>query len=261
MKRATSVGQLSPLVVGAGLLLGMAANGLGQTIDFLGSATTNWVGYAGSPVPTLLTTPPGSIADSPSTGSSYGRLNTSFSSYAGSWQVGDTYSFGFDGVVANNTALRLEFSNGAGTVAGLLGLQFVIVNATANNGDSVQVNALGGTSTSLFSGGNLGGPAGTAERILGDITLSILSGTTASVSGSIVDDVGNVWTGPSTTINLGTAPAALYAAFNVNAGGGVTGINALDWTATPVPEPSTTVLFAGLGLVGLALVHRLRRNR
>jgi len=39
-------------------------------------------------------------------------------------------------------------------------------------------------------------------------------------------------------INLGVAPAALYAGFNVNSGGGVSGINALNWTLiTPIPEP------------------------
>lgn len=263
MKQKTSVARfnLSAFALATTFFMGMVVAGRGETYNFLGSTPGSWVGYAGSPVPNLVTSTPGSIADSPSGGSSYARLNTAFSSYPGSWREGDTFAFRFDGVVSNNTALRIEFSNGATTVAGLLGLQFVIVNAAGNNGDSIQINALGGTPTTLFSAGNLGAPAGSPERVIGDITLSILDGNTASVSGSIMDELGNVWTGPSATINLGNAPSTLYAGFNVNSGGGVSGLNNLDWTLTPIPEPGSVALFVGLGLIGLALGRRAGRNR
>lgn len=207
-------------------------------------------------MPTLVTTTPGSIVGS-SSGSRYGRLTSGFGAYFGSWRIGDEFTFHFDGVVSNNTQLRLEFSNGASS--GLLGLQFVIVNASS---DQVNVSSLGGTTAQLFSG-SFGGASGVgaAQHIVSDLTFSILNGgTAATVSGSISDDLGNRWNGPSATINLGTAPASLFAAMNLNTGGGVSGINGLSWTLTPVPEPGTAVLFAGLGLAALAFRRRLRRN-
>lgn len=102
---------------------------------------------------------------------------------------------------------------------------------------------------------------GSAQRVIGNLTLSILSGgTTASVSGSVGDGLGNLWNGPNATFNLGTAPAFIFAGVNLNAGAGVSGINSLDWTVTAVPEPNTAALFAGLGLAALLFGRRVNRN-
>jgi hypothetical protein len=212
-------------------------------------------------VPNLVTTTPGSIVDTAAAGSSYGRLNTAFAAYGGSWRVGDKYIFNFDGVVSNNTALRFEFSNGSAT-APLLGLQFVIVNA-GNNADSVQINSLTGSFESLFDNNNLGGAGGVglAQRVVGNLTVSILSGgATASVTGTLADSTGTLWSGPTGTINLGTAPSSLFAAMNLNTSAGVSGITTLGWTLTPIPEPSTVALLTGLGLAGLMIRRRLTKK-
>ena len=67
-----------------------------------------------------------------------------------------------------------------GSSAPLLGLQFVIVNA-GNNADSVPWTSLGGSFVSLFDNGNLGGAGGVglAQRVVGNLTVSILSGGAA----------------------------------------------------------------------------------
>ncbi|NOS72752.1 MAG: hypothetical protein HOP33_22860, partial [Verrucomicrobia bacterium] len=237
-------------------LLGALTVASGETINFVGMPLTieldpshsvpTWVGYAGALVPTLNTTSPGSIVDNPASGSSYGRCiyygngnlafdPSSFASYPGSWQAGDEYTFHFDGVVSNNTTFRMEFSNEAGAVGGLLGLQFEIVNGAFNGSDAIQIYSYGGTSTTLFNNANIGGAAGVGlpQRVIGNLTVTILNGTSASVSGSVADSLGNLWTGPSTTINLGTAPASLFAGVNLNSGAGVSGITTLSWSLTP----------------------------
>jgi hypothetical protein len=237
-------------------------NASGQTFDFLGSASSNWVVYAGaSGVPTLVTTNPGSITDNPSSGSSYGRFNASMSLYPGNWRAGDTYGFHLDGVVSSGAApFRIEFTDAAHAVA----LQLVIVNGASANADSIQMNALGGTTAVLFSGGNFGGAAGvgTAQRIFGDVTLAIngtgTSGINATVSGLISDNVGTLWSGPNATINLGTAPASFFPGVNLNAGASVMSISTLNWTLTPVPEPSVAALLMS-GLTWLFLGHGRRK--
>jgi hypothetical protein len=262
MKQTTLIKTMRTILAVAALMATLAgASAAQQTYNFLGSSTGSWVGYAGSPVPTLVTTTPGSIVDTTAAGSSYGRLSSGFAAYFGSWRVGDAYAFHFDGVVSNATSpFRLEFSNGAATTAGLLGLQLVIVNGATSGGDLVQVNSLSGTSSLLFSG-NFGGVngVGTSQRILADITFT-LGATTATVTGTLADSLGNLWTGPGTTINLGTAPASIFAGMNVNAGGGISAINGLSWSLTPVPEPNTAALFAGLGVAALVFGRRLRRK-
>jgi hypothetical protein len=45
---------------------------------------------------------------------------------------------------------------------------------------------------------------------------------------------------------------------NLNASAGVSGINTLGWTLTPVPEPTTVALLTGLGLAGLMFRRRLK---
>jgi len=244
-------------------LMGVVACARGDTFSFLGSSASSWVGYAGATNPILNTFAPGSIVDNPATGSSYGRLTNGFGAFPGAWRAGDSYTFRFDGVVSNNTAFRAEFNNGASSVAGLLGLQFVIVNGGANNADSVQINALGGTFASLFDNGNLGGAGGvgTAQRVIANLTISILpGGTTALVSGSLAGSLGNLWTGPETSISLGIAPTSIFAGVNLNAGAGVSGINTFDFALTPVPEPGTALLFGGLGLATWFFGRRVRRR-
>jgi len=234
------------------------AGARGETSDFLGSATASWKTYAGATaVPSLFTTAPGRIVDATSSGSSYGRLDTAFSIYPGSWQPGDKFTFRMDGVISNSTTFRAEFTDAAHAVA----LQLVMVNGAANNADIVQINALGGTSALLFQG-NLGGVAGSPQRLLADLTLTIQpGGNTAMLSGSLTDSVGSLWGGTTPTINLGVAPAALYAGLNVNASGGVSGINLLNWTVALVPEPSTAALLTMAGLAAMAFGRRLGRNR
>ncbi len=100
---------------------------------------------------------------------------------------------------------------------------------------------------------------GSAQRIVADITLSIGAGN-ATVSGSVADSLGTLWSGPTTTISLGTAPASLFPGENLNSGGGVSPINTLNWVLTPVPEPGAAVLLTGLGLAGWLFRRRLRRN-
>lgn len=249
---------LRTLVAVNAALWGSLAVASGGTVSYLSTFPSNWVAYAGAPLPVLTTTSPGSIVDAASSGSSYGRLSASLADYPGNWRIGDTYNFQFTGVVSHNTSFRMEFSNGAATVPALLGLQFVIVNATS---DSIQIGSLGGTSASLLSAGNLGGVVGSAAQVVGNLSLSILAGNQASVSGTVSDSQGTLWSGPSATINLGAAPSAFYAGLNVNAGGGVSGINNMNWTLTPVPEPGSIVLFAGCGLAGLWFGRRRRENR
>jgi hypothetical protein len=230
-------------------LMGMVAGAWGDTYNFLGSSTNSWVGYAGAPVPNLITAPPGSIVDAPSAGSSYGRLTNGFTAFPGSWRAGDRFTLHFDGVLSNNTALRIEFTDSAHVAA----LEFVVVNGAANNADMLQINALGGSFVTLFDNGNFGGAGGvgSAQRIIGNLTLTILSGgTTASLSGSVGDGLGNLWNGPN----------AFFAGVNLNAGAGVSGINSLDWAVTAVPEPNTAALFAGLGLAALVFGRRLRQK-
>lgn len=248
---------LRTLVAVNAALLGTLAIASGETVNYLATFPSNWVAYAGAPLPVLTTTSPGSIVDAPSTGSSYARRSTPFAEYPGNWRIGDMYNFQFTGVVSHNTSFRMEFSNGAATVPALLGLQLVIVNATS---DSIQVNALGGTSAVLLSGGNLGGVAGSPAQVVGNLTLSILAGNQASVSGTVSDSLGTLWSGPSATINLGTAPVTFYPGANVNAGGGVTGINNMSWAVSQVPEPGSVALFAGFGLASLWLGRRGRQN-
>jgi len=258
MKQTTSVMRLRTLGAVSAALMATLTGVRAEAYDFLGSAPGNWVVYAGAnSVPNLVTTTPGSIVDNVASGSSYGRLNTTFGSFSGSWRVGDTYAFHFDGVVSNST-VQIEFTSGGAAAGSLLGLRMTINNNAASGGDFVLINALGGSSSLLFSG-NFGGGAGvgSAQRVLADITLSIGAGT-ATVSGSVADGLGNLWTGPNTTINLGTAPASLFAGMNVNAGGGISAINTLNWTLTPVPEPSTVALLAGLGLAGFIFRRRLK---
>jgi len=261
MKQTTLVMRVGTFGAISAMLMSIVVEVRAETYSFLGSSTGSWVGYSGSSAPSLVTTTPGSVVDAAAVGSSWGRLNTSFSAFpASSWRAGDSYSFHFDGVVSNST-FQMEFSNGA-AAAPFFGLRLTIVNGASSGGDFVQVNALGGTSSALFIGnfGGVGG-VGSAQRVLADITLSINAGNTATVSGSIADSLGNLWTGPNTSINLGTAPTSLFAGMNVNSGGGVSGINALNWVLTPVPEPSTTVLLAGLGLAGWILRRRAKQNR
>jgi hypothetical protein len=209
-------------------------------------------------VPNLVTTTPGSIVDTAAAGSSYGRLNTSFAAFPNSWRVGDSYAVHFNGVVSNNTQFAIEFSNGAATAGGLLGLRILIVNATA---DQVTVSSFGGSASQLFTGSFGGAPGvGTAQHIVADLTFSIVGATSASVSGSISDDLGSLWSGPNSTITLGTTPSVLYSGVNLNTSGGASGITTLNWVLTPVPEPGTVVLFAGMGVAALAFGRRVRKS-
>src|SRR5688572_2110722 len=165
-------------------LLGAFQVASGETVSYLSTAPSNWTAYAGSPLPVLNTTSPGSIVDSTAGGSSAGRLNTPFTAYPGLWRPGDTFVFQVNGVLSNSTTFRAEFTDAAHLVA----LQLALVNGNASGADLIQINALGGTSALLFNG-NLGGAGGvgTPQRVTGNLTLSILTGTTASVSGSIGD--------------------------------------------------------------------------
>lgn len=258
MKRTCSGISVRTFVAVNIALMGIVAGARGDTYNFLGSSTSSWVGYAGAPVPTLVTTTPGSIVDAVSAGSSYGRMTNTFAAFPGEWRIGDAFTFHFDGIISNNTAFQAEFTDTSHLVA----LQLVMVNAASAGGDLIQVKALGGSSALLFTG-NIGGAAGVGvpQHVVSDLTLSILTANSASLSGSVLDNLGNLWTGDGTTVNLGTAPSALYAGVNLNASAGVGVINGLEWTLTPVPEPSTAVLFGGLGLAALVFGRRLRRSR
>jgi len=256
MKQTTSIMRLKALGAVSAALMVAIGGVRAETNNFLGSAPGNWIGYAGGPAPNLVTTTPGSIVDTSAGGGSFGRFNTSFGAHpAGLWRVGDSYAFHFDGVVSNGTTLRLEFTDTSHAVA----LQLTMNNSSSANADSLVVNALGGGTSLLFSGGNFGGAAGTSQRLFADVTLSIVSSSTASLSGSVADSLGNLWTGPGSTINLGTSPSAIFAGIDLlGNGNGVSGINTLDWTVTPVPEPATVVLFGGLGLAALIFRRRLK---
>lgn len=248
MKQSTLV------AFGAGLMLATvgAWAQAPQTVSFLGSTSGNWTGYAGSPVPNLQTTAPGRVSDTAAAGSSYGRWTTPFSIYPGSWRLGDGFNFRVEGVISNNTTFRAEFTDTAHAVA----LQLVMVNGGANNADSIQVNALGGSSTLLFQG-NLGGAGGVGlpQSLTADITLTVVGANQARVTGSLADSTGTFWSNLTPTVNLGNAPSAIYAGMNLNSGGGVSGINALIWV---VPEPGSLALLA---LAGLAFMARARLGR
>jgi len=259
MKQKPLVMRLKAFLTASAMVMGTLAGAQAQVSDFLGSSSASWVGYAGGPAPTLVTTTPGSIVDTTAGGGSFGRFSTALSSHpASSWRVGDSYAFHFDGVVSNATTFRLEFTDTAHAVA----LQFTLNNSSSANADSLVVNALGGGTSLLFSGGNFGGAAGASQRLFGDVTLSIVSSSTASLTGSVSDNVGTLWTGTGTTINLGASPAAIYPGIGLlSNGNGVSGITVLNFALTPVPEPSTATLFAGVGVAFLVFGRRLiRRN-
>jgi hypothetical protein len=263
MKQTTSVISVRTFVAVSLALVGIVADARGDTYNFLGSATNSWISYEGATsAPILNTATPGSIADNTAlSGSSWGRLNTAFSAYpASQWRTGDTFAFHFDGVVASGTTFQAEFSNGA-AAAPHFGLRLTLNNSASSGADLVQFNPLGGTAVVLFLG-NFGGAGGVgaAQHLVANLTLSILGTSSASLNGSVSDDLGTLWSAPNTAISLGTAPSVLYSGINVNASGSVSGVNALDWTLTPVPEPGTAVLFGGLGLSALLFGRRLRRN-
>lgn len=222
-----------------------------QSLNYLGSLTTDWVVYAGaSAVPVFVTGAPGSITDAASAGSSWARSAVPSAGFSGVWKAGETYRLDFDMVVANSTTFRLEFSNTGRTA----GLQYVFINGPSAGADRVEVNSFGAPAGLTLHSGNLGGAAGagSAQRVVGDITFTVLPGaTTASVSGSLSDSTGVLWTGSGGTApvqNLGVTSASLYPAVNVSSGGSATAINSMTWTYTAVPEPGTGALL----LLGLA---------
>jgi hypothetical protein len=222
-------------------------------INFLGTATNTWIGYnpVGSAPPILNTTAPGSIT-APAGGFRYGRSTDAGGAFSPSplFRTGDIWRIQFDGVIGNNTTFRIEFSNPTRTAGLVLGMQ----NANATGADFLQVDSLGTAGPSDLFTGNLGGVAGGTQRVFGDVSITIQSGSTALISGSLSDSTGVRWNTPF-TMDLGTTAPTLFAAVNINANGGVTAINTLSWSLTAVPEPGTLTL-AGLGLVALGISCR-----
>lgn len=204
--------------------------------DFLGSASGSWTTYFGAnPVPVLNTTSPGSITDVAGGGASYGRTTAANGTFTQTplFRAGDTWRFQFDGIIGNNTTFRIEFSNPGRTSA----LVFALQNANAAGADFLQVDSLGTPGpTALFDNADLGGAAGGTQRVFGDVNITILSSTSASIAGTLSDSTGVRWNTP-VTMDLGTTAPTLHAAINVNSGGTVTGITALNWTLVSVPEP------------------------
>ncbi len=220
-----------------------------QSYYFLGSSATSWVSYVVSQLPVMNRTSPGSIADNPLPGPSFARSQDAAGAFQGTLQVNQSYSFFFNGILDSGTTLRMEFSNPGHTA----GMQLSLGNSVAAGADNISVASLGGGSKSLWSG-NLGGSAGVDSPLFAAVTLTIVPGGQASISGTAWDSTG-ILVGPGVlgSISLGSAAAPMYGAFNITSGQ-ATDITQMAWTF--VPEPNTWALFSSLGLLTLGLRRR-----
>ena len=246
--------QRTKVLIGAAVAFSTLAGAWAQSqsYSFLGSPTASWITYVTTPLPALVTTTPGSIVDNPAPGYSYARTSDAGGTFTGGYDLQRTFSILFSGVISNATTLRLEYSNPGHT----RGLQVQLVNAGLSGQDSIQVTSLGAASggTDILWSGNLGGAGNVGKDAYtrADLTFAFLPGAKASITGTITDINGSLWSGPAGTINLGASDSLLYAALNTN--GKTLQIDALTYTL--VPEPGTLTLFSLLG----ALVFGLRRR-
>jgi hypothetical protein len=248
------------LLIGAAAVFGTLAGAWAQsqTFSFLGSPTASWTPYAGSTqLPALVTTTPGSIVDDPAPGYSFARTTDVGGAFSGGYDLQRTFSILFSGVLSNTTTLRLEFSNPSRT----RGLQVQLVNATVSGQDSIQVTSLGAASggTDILWSGNLGGAGNVGKDAYAraNLTFAFLPGGKASITGTISDINGSLWSGQSSAINLGAADSPLYAALNTN--GKALQIDAL--TYTMLPEPGSLTLFSLLGVLVFGLRRRVSATR
>lgn len=244
----------SKLLIGVAFVVGTAIPARAvdqQSYYYLGSSATSWVSYVVSQLPVMNRTAPGSIADNPLPGPSFARSQDQAGTFQGTLQVNQSYSFFFDGDLASGTTLRMEFSNPGHTA----GVQLSLANLATAGADSISVASLGGGAKTLWTG-NLGGAAGVDSALFAALTLTVIPGGQASVTGTAWDPT-SILIGPGVlgNVTLGPAASPLYAAFNVPSGQ-VSDISQMAWTF--VPEPGTLTLFSSLGL--LLVFSRRRRG-
>ena len=232
------------------LLHSHAALAQSVSFDFLGSNPSGWTSVFGA-LPQLDTTSPGSIADNPGSISNNGGRFLS-SPFRGDFQVGDVFQLQGSLRSETQTVLSIGFVSQLTDV--FLGVS--ISNANGPAQDSVALNSIS-SFQSVLTGANLGGAIFSDADMSWDLTYTIETPVTATVTGSISDDTGVIWNTP-VSVDLDFPSGDLFPLVFLQGNDGIgslSNITQLSWTGpgTVVPEPSVYGVLAGLALLGFGI--------